>query len=90
MFLLTNLCYDLVDESNDRLIHIMCFINSFQNSCFRNFVCTGFDHDNLLCCRSNSHLQITFIPLLLAWIDDQFAVDHTNLCHGTRTVKRNI
>ena len=44
--------YDAVDEGNDGLIYFMCLVNGINHDCFGNFVCTGFNHDNLFSGRS--------------------------------------
>ena len=37
-----------------------------------------------------SALQITLIPLLLCWVDDELSINETYLCHGTWSVKWNV
>ena len=90
MLRLSDLCYDLINELNDLLVYCICSVDCFDHLCFRNLICSGFDHDDLLCGRSNGQSQITVFPYFLRRIDDKLAVYHADLCHCTRTVKRNI
>ena len=56
MFWLTNLFYDMVNESDDCLVHIMTFIDCLDHLLFRNLICTSFDHDDFLSGRCNGKL----------------------------------
>ena len=76
MFLFANLCYDLINKFDDGLVYFMSFVNSLNHFCFRNLICSGLNHDHFLTGRSNGQVQITFLPLLLAGIDDELAIDH--------------
>ena len=90
MLRLTHFRNDLIDKFNDRLIHLMCFIDRLQHSVFRHFIRTRLYHHHFLCRRSNRHLQIAFIPLLLGRIHDQLSVHHSHLRHCTGSVERDI
>ena len=68
----------------------MAFVNSLNHFGFRDFICTGFDHDNLCCSRSHSKLEISLIPFFLGRIYDELTVFHSHLCHGTWAIKWNI
>ena len=68
----------------------MCFVNSLEHLLLRDLIGTSLDHDDLFSSRSYSQLQVTLVPLLLRRVDDQFAVDHTHLCHRAGTIKRDI
>ena len=90
MLLLTNLCYDLVDKSNDRLIDLMSLINSLDHLCFRDLISACFDHDYLFGGRCYRQVQVTLLPLLLGRVNDKFSINHSNLCHCAGAVKGNI
>ena len=90
MFFFTTFSYDLVDKTDDLLVYIMCLIDCFNHSIFRNFICTGFDHDNFFSCGSNCQLKIRKFFLSQRRVDNEFTVDQTYLCSCTRSVKRNI
>ena len=65
MFGLTNFCNHLVDKCDDGLVDIMCLVDSLDHLVFRDLIGTGFDHDDLLCCRCNGQFQISVVPLCL-------------------------
>ena len=90
MLLLTALCNDLINESDDGLVYFMCLVNGFDHLCLRDLICTGLDHDHFLTGGCDGKVQIAFLPLLLGRVHDQLAIDHTHLGHGTRAVERNI
>ena len=90
MLRLAYFCNDLVDELNQGLVYVMGFVDCIDHDSFRNFVCTGLDHDNLFACGSDSQLQIALFPLFLRRVDNKLPVDHANLCHCAGTGKRNI
>ena len=81
---------DLIDERDNRLVNLMSLINRLDDPRFRNLICTGFDHHNLLGRGCNGHFQITLVPLFLRRIDDKFSIHHTHLRHRTGAVERNI
>ena len=58
MFFFTAFCNDLIDETNDLLVYIMCLVDCFDHGVFWNFVCTCFDHDNFFSGRSNCKLKV--------------------------------
>ena len=87
---LTAFSYDLIDKCDDCLVHIVSLINSLDHLCFRDLVGTGLDHDHSLGSRCHGQLQIAFDPLLLGRIDDEFAIDHAHLSHGTGSIEGDI
>ena len=68
----------------------MSLVDSFDHGSLRNLISTCFDHDHFLSGRSNGQVQIALLPLLLAGIDDELAIDHAYLGHSAGTIKRNI
>jgi len=90
MFLFSALCYDLVDEFDDLLVHFMSLVDSLDHLIFRDLISSGLNHDNLLSCRSNRKLKIRNCLLCKCRVDDKLAVDHTNLCGCAWTVKWDI
>ena len=90
MLLLANFCYNLVNESDDGLVHFVSLVDSFDHGSLRNLISTCFDHDHFLSGGSNGQVQIALLPLLLAGIDDELAIDHAYLGHSAGTIKRNI
>ena len=90
MLLLADFCYNLVNESDDGLVHFVSLVDSFDHGSLRNLISTCFDHDHFLSGRSNGQVQIALLPLLLAGIDDELAIDHAYLGHSAGTIKRNI
>ena len=90
MFYFSAVSYDLVDKCNDLFVYFISFKDCFDHLSFRNFVCSGFDHDHFFSCGSNGQFQIGSGILLQRRVDDQLAVDHTNLCCCTWSVKRDI
>ena len=90
MLLFANFCNHLIDKFNNCLVDLMTLVDSFDHLSFRNLVCTCFDHDNLSACRSYCKLQVTVLPLLLAWVYDEFTINHTKLCCSTWSIKRNV
>ena len=53
VFLFTTLSNNLVKELDNLSIQLMGTINCLNHRSFINFVCTGFNHDNFISCRSN-------------------------------------
>ena len=90
MLWFTDLWTYFVHKFYKSLIDIMAFIYSLDHLCFRNNICTGFDHDNFFFCRCNSKLKITLIPLLLWWVYNKLTINESHLCHSTWSIKRNI
>ena len=90
MLRLTNLLTDLVDKSNDGLVHIMALVNCLDHLLLRNHIGSGLDHDNLGGGRSYGKLKISIVPILLGWIHNKLSVLHTHLGHGTGTIEGNI
>ena len=90
MLLFAHLGNNLIDKGNNRLIDVMGCVNRLNHLCFRDFIGSCFDHDDLFTGGGHSQLQISLFPLLLGRIDNQFSVNHTDLCHGTGTGKGNI
>ena len=90
VFCFSAVSYDFVDKCDDLFVDLISFKNSFNHLCFRNFVCSGFNHDDFFSCGSNSQFQVRFCILLQCRVNDQFTIDHTYLCCCTRSVKRNI
>ncbi len=87
---LSNFCYDLVNKCDNCLIDLMALEDSFKHLVFRNDICSCFDHDNLLTCRSNCKLKIRYSVLLLCRVNYKLAVDKAHLCCCTWSVKRDI
>ena len=68
----------------------MSLVDSFDHGSLRNLISTCFDHDHFLSGRSNGQVQIALLPLLLAGIDDELAIDHAYLGHSAGAIERNI
>ena len=64
--------------------------NRFQHFVFRNFICTGFDHNDLLSGRSNSQIQIRDLSLCARRVDDKFTIHQTDRNSANRTIERDI
>ena len=90
MLRLTNLSNDLFDKCDDCLVNVVSLVDGFENLVFGNFLCTGFDHDDLFLGGSNRHLKVAFFPLLLGRVDDELTVYEADLSHCAGAVKRNI
>ena len=90
VFRFSNLCYDAVDEFDDFLVYFVCFVDGVDHFCFRNLFCSGFDHDDFLSGGSYGQFQVGYGFLCESRVYDELAVDHTDLSHGTRTVKRDV
>ena len=90
VFRLSACCNDLINKFDDLLVYIMCLIDCLDHLCFRNLVGARFDHDYFLTGGCNGQVYIGNCFLCQCRVDDQLAVDHTDLGHCTRTVKRNI
>ena len=90
MLLLAALCDDLVDKTDNFLVHIMCLVDCFDHQILRYFICSGLDHDNLLSCGSDCQLKIRKLLLSQRRVDDELSVNQANLCGSTRTIKRDI
>ena len=63
MLFFTYFCNYFIDKFNNCLINIMSHIYSFNHLCFRNLICTSFNHDNFLLRRCYSKLKVTILPL---------------------------
>ena len=90
MLWLSNLSNDLINKLNDRLVDLMSLVDCFDHSSFRNLIGSCFDHDHLFSGGGNCQVQVSLLPLLLAWVDNEFSVYHANLSHSTGSIKRNI
>ena len=90
MFRFSNLCYNAVDEFDDFLVYFVCFVDGLDHFCFRNLFCSGFDHDDFLSGGSYGQFQVGYGFLCESRVYDKLAVDHADLSHGTRTVKRDV
>ena len=90
VFCFSAVSYDFVDKCNDLFVDLISFKNSFYHLCFRNFICSGLNHDDFFSCGSNSQFQVRFCILLQCRVNDQFTIDHTHLCCCTRSVKWDI
>ena len=90
MLRFSDFCYDPVYKRNDRLIDLVCLVNSLYHLFLGNFVRSGFDHDHLLASRSHCQIQIAGFPLFLRRVNDKFTIDHSYLSHSAGTIKRDI
>ena len=87
---LTALIHDVLDESDDILVEVVCCIDRLNHNVFRNFLSAGLDHDDLLLCGSYGKSQIGYLLLLSGRVEDQLAVDETHMGRRDRAVKRDI
>ena len=47
MLLFTDFCNKLIDEVDNCQVDVMALLDRFDHLVFRDFLCTGFDHDDL-------------------------------------------
>ena len=90
MFCFSCFRYDFSDKLYQRLIDFMSHVNRFQHLRFRHFICSCLNHNYFFTGRCDSQVQIPYFPLFLGWIHDKFPVNHSDLRHRARAVKRNI
>ena len=90
MFLFTALSDDLIEESDDLLVYLMCFINSLDHLILRNLVGTGLDHDNFVSCGSYCQLKVRNILLSQCRVHNILSIDQADLCRCTWAIKWNI
>ena len=87
---LSALCSDLTNPLDDLLILLVSHVNIADHILFRDLIGAGFDHDHLISGRSDGQAQIAEVPLLLAGVDDHFAVHKADLGRCAGAVERNI
>ena len=90
VFLFPALSDDLIEESDDLLVYLMCFINSLDHLILRNLVGTGLDHDNLISCGSYRQLKVRNILLSQCRVHNILSIDQADLCRCTWAIKWNI
>ena len=90
MLFFATFCNDFVNKTDDLLVYIMSFINCLDHLVFRNLICSGFDHNDLFSCRSNSKLKIRNFLLSKRRVDHKLTVNEANLSGSAGAVKRNV
>ncbi len=90
MLCLANLCHNLVDKCDDRLIDLVALVDSLNHLVLRHLVRASLNHNHLLACGCHCELQIAVLPLLLIRVDHKLSIDKSHLCRRTRSIKRNI
>jgi len=68
----------------------MCHVDGFDHFSFRDFIGSGFDHDDLFTGGRHCQVQIAVLPLLLGRIENEFSVNQAYLCHCAGSGKRNV
>ncbi len=81
---------DLVDEGNQLLVDRICLIDVVDHILLGDLICAGLDHHDTVCRGSNGQAKIALVPLLLARVDDNIAVDKAYLRGSARSGKRDI
>ena len=87
---LAALCSNIIDPLDDLLVLLVSHVDIADHILFRDLISACFDHDHLIGGRSNSQAQIAEVPLLLAGVDDHFAVHKTDLGRCAGAVERNV
>ena len=87
---LSDFCHDVIDESDDLFVDLICLVDIGDHVRFRNFIRTGLDHDNLLGSGSDRQLQIALVPVILTGVYNDLAVHETDLGGCAGAVKRDI
>ncbi len=90
LFLLAAFVYDRLNEIDHLAVHLMSGHDGIIHDIFRDFICTGFDHNNFLRRGSHGKSQIGFDTLFLGRIKAKLAVDQTDHRRGDGAVKGNV
>ena len=87
---LADFVLDVVDKCNHLLDFCVTSQNRIQHLLFRNFVRTGFNHNDFFHCAGNSQPQVIVCTLFEGRVQDDFAVYQTNADASNRAIPRNI
>ena len=87
---LADLRLNLGNKGNHFLDFFVTSQNCLQHGIFRHFVCTSFDHDDLVLGTGNRQVQVIVLPLFQCGVQHDLAVYQTNTDAGDRSVPRNI
>ena len=87
---LTDFVLNLLNESTNLLDFFVCKHNSIIHLFFRNFVSACFNHNNLLKAACNSKVHFAYCSLLFCGVDNELAINKTNINSSNRTIERNV
>ena len=90
MLRFATLCNNCIYKCDNLLVYFVSSINRFDHLCFRNFISSSFDHDNLLSCRRNCQSHVRHFLLNSCRVKYKFAINQTYLSSRNRSVKRDV
>ena len=90
VLLFSALCDDALEEADNLLIRLMSKINCLNHLFFRKLIRTGFNHDDLLFCRSNREEQVGNRLLSISRVQNKLPGNHAHLRRCTGAVKGYI
>ena len=81
---------DGVDELDNLDVGLMGKLDALHEDVFFDFVCLGFDHDDLLMGRRDGHEALAGVALVLRGVDDILAVEIADIGGRGRSVPGNV
>ena len=90
MLLFSALCDDALEEADNLLIRLMSKINCLNHLFFRKLIRSGFNHDDLLFCRSDREEQVGNRLLSISRVQNKLPGNHAHLRRCTGAVKGHI
>ena len=87
---LADFCLDGINKCAHLLDFLMGEQQAFQHLILWNFLCTCFDHNNLFGSTANGNVHQALFTLLNRRVEDEFAVNQTDVNTGNGIIKRDI